>query len=406
MDFGILKNKNVLMIVSGGIAAYKSVFLLRELTGCGASVQVVGTENSLNFIGKATWESLSGRQPLFGTFEAPDSSKITHITLAQDVDLIIVAPATANIIAKAACGIADDLATSILAAATAPVLIAPAMNSAMYLNPANQNNIGALKSRALFHVMDPASGVLACGVTGPGRMAEPREIMAEAVKILTPKPARGTSWFVTGGATREYIDPVRFITNGSSGKTAFEIADAALAAGGEVTLLGVNAVPGFNPGYALLKSSTAAETAEIVKENVKNADIFIMSAAIADYSPVKAPHKIKKGEASIELTLDKTLDILAASADWTKPGAVRIGFAAETDDLRENALAKLKRKKLDLIVANKVSDDFSPFGSDSNSVLFITENSTEEFDNITKCKLAQLLVEKAVAIYRVKHGND
>ncbi|MBO4440694.1 bifunctional phosphopantothenoylcysteine decarboxylase/phosphopantothenate--cysteine ligase CoaBC [bacterium] len=406
MNFDVLKDKNVLMIVSGGIAAYKSVLLLRELTNCGASVQVVGTENSLNFVGKATWEALSGRQPLFGTFETPDSSKITHITLAQDVDLIIAAPATANIIAKAACGIADDLATSIFAAATAPVLIAPAMNSAMYRNPANLKNIETLQGRPGFHVMAPASGALACGSDGIGRMAEPHEITVEAAGLLSPKPARGTSWLVTGGATREYIDPVRFISNGSSGRTAFEIADAAHAAGGEVTLLGVNAEPAFNPGYTFLKSSTAAETAGIVKENVRNADIFIMTAAIADYSPVKAPSKIKKGEASISLTLDKTTDILAASADWTKPGAVRIGFAAETDDLEKNALAKLKRKKLDLIVANRVSDDFSPFGSESNSVLFITENSTEEFKNITKCKLAQLLVERAVAIYRVKHGND
>lgn len=406
MNFDILKDKNILMIVSGGIAAYKSVLLLRELTSRGASVQIVGTENSLNFVGKATWEALSGRQPLFGTFETPDSSKITHITLAQDVDLIIAAPATANIIAKTACGIADDLATSILAAATAPVLIAPAMNSAMYQNPANLKNIGTLRERPGFSVMAPVSGALACGTAGIGRMAEPHEIAAEAVRLLTPKPANGIKWLVTGGATREYIDPVRFITNGSSGKTAFEIADAAYSAGGDVTLLGVNATPGFNPGYTFLKSSTAAESAEIIREQVKNADIFIMSAAIADYSPVKAPGKIKKGEASVSLTLHKTLDILAASAEWTKPDTVRIGFAAETDDLEKNALDKLKRKKLDLIVANRVSDDFSPFGSDSNSVLFITENSTEEFDNITKCKLAQLLVERAVDIYRVKHGND
>ena len=398
-------NKNLLLIVSGGIAAYKSVYLLRELTKLGATVQVVGTANSLNFIGKSTWEALSGKTPLFDSFETFDSSKITHITLAQDVDAVIVAPATANIIAKAACGIADDLASTILSAATAPVLFAPAMNTAMFENPANLENIERLKKRANVYLADPESGCLACGTSGKGRMAEPEEIIFKLEEIFYPVKHRGVKWLVTGGATREYLDPVRFVTNGSSGKTGFAVSEAALKSGGDVTFVGVNAEPKFNPGYSLIKTVTAVETAEVVEENVKDADIFVMSAAVADYSPEKSAQKIKKGENSVTAEFFRTKDILAESVKWTKSGAVRIGFAAETENLEENARKKLEKKQLDFVVANQVSTEFDPFGADTNTVKIVFSDRVEEFKNIKKSQLADIIVENALKIYEVKRNG-
>ena len=398
-------NKNLLLIVSGGIAAYKSVYLLRELTKLGATVQVVGTANSLNFVGKSTWEALSGKTPLFDSFETFDSSKITHITLAQDVDAVIVAPATANIIAKAACGIADDLASTILSAATAPVLFAPAMNTAMFENPANLENIERLKKRANVYFADPESGCLACGTSGKGRMAEPEEIIFKLEEIFYPVKNSGVKWLVAGGATREYLDPVRFVTNGSSGKTGFAVSEAALKSEGFVTFVGVNAEPKFNPGYSVIKTVTAAETAEVVEKNVKDADIFVMSAAIADYSPKKSAQKIKKGEGSVTAEFFRTTDILAESVNWTKPGAVRIGFAAETEDLEENARKKLVKKNLDFVVANQVSTEFNPFGADTNTVKIVFADRVEKFENIEKSQLADIIVENALKIYEVKRNG-
>ncbi len=395
-------NKNLLLIVSGGIAAYKSVYLLRELTKLGASIQVVGTANSLNFIGKSTWEALSGKTPLFDSFETFDSSKITHITLAQDVDAVIVAPATANIIAKAACGIADDLASTILSAATAPVLFAPAMNTAMFENPANLENIERLKKRANVYFADPESGCLACGTSGKGRMAEPEEIIFKLEEIFYPVKHSGVKWLVTGGATREYLDPVRFVTNGSSGKTGFAVSEAALKSGGDVTFVAVNAEPKFNPGYSVIKTVTAAETAEVVEKNVKDADIFVMSAAIADYSPEKSAQKIKKGENFVTAEFFMTKDILAESVNWTKPGAVRIGFAAETENLEENARKKLVKKNLDFVVANQVSSEFNPFGADTNTVKIVFADRVEEFKNIEKSQLADIIVKNALNLCGVK----
>lgn len=404
MVTGIL-NKNLVLVVSGGIAAYKSVYLLRELVKLGASVQVVGTLNSLNFIGKSTWEALSGKTPLFDSFETFDSSKITHITLAQDVDAVIVAPATANIIAKAACGIADDLASTILAAATAPVLFAPAMNTAMFENPSTVENIEKLRKRKNIYFAEPSSGSLACGTSGKGRMAEPQEIIFRLEEIFYPVKHGGVKWLVTGGATREYLDPVRFVTNGSSGKTGFAISEAALKSGGDVTFVGVNAEPQFNPGYSLIKTVTAAETAGTVEKNVKDADIFVMSAAIADYSPEKSAQKIKKGADSVTAEFFRTTDILAESVNWTKPDAVRIGFAAETENLEENARKKLDKKNLDFVVANQVSDKFDPFGSDKNTVKIIFAGHTEEFENVEKSQLADIIVKYALELYEVKNNE-
>lgn len=401
----ILKGKKIVLGVTGGIAAYKSVYLLRLLVKNGASVQVVGTLNSLNFIGKATWESLSGRMPLFDTFENSDSSKISHIILAQEVDAVVVAPATGNIIGKAACGIADDLLSTILMAASVPVLFAPGMNTVMYENPATICNIGTLSKRKNIFFVEPQTGELACGTSGKGRMAEPVDIIKKLEEILSPVGSSGVKWLVTGGATREFIDPVRYITNGSSGRTGIAIVEAAFRSGGDVTFVGVNVETSLSRSIKKIKTVTAAQTSTAVKDLVKESDIFVMSAAVADYTPDKNRSKIKKKEDGLVIELSRTEDILQATVDMMKQGSVRIGFAAETENLAENALLKLRKKKLDMVVANLVSEEFDPFGSETNSVTMITESGTESFENIDKHELGRIIVEKAMQIFAVKNGK-
>lgn len=397
-----LSGKNIVLGVTGAIAAYKSVYLLRLLVKAGASVQIIGTQNSLNFIGRATWESLSGKVPLFDTFETKDPSHIGHIMLAQDVDAVVVAPATANIIAKTAHGIADDLLSTVLCAATVPVLFAPGMNTAMYENPANSRNIETLSGRNGFHFIEPGTGELACGTSGKGRMAEPEEILKKLTDILIPVPS-GIRWLVTGGATREYLDPVRFITNGASGKTGLRIAKEAFKRGGDVTFVGINVEKPEHCAFRFIKTVTAAETAEKVKELVKDADILIMSAAVADFSPEKSGSKIKKGNGPLTLQLNRTEDILKSTMPLMKKSSVRIGFAAETDDLVENSTKKLREKDLDMIVANLVSKEHDPFGSDMNTVMIIERSGTSELENMDKKELAEIIADKAVKIYMEKN---
>ena len=399
----IFSGKNIVLGVTGAVAAYKSVYLLRLLVKSGANVQVIGTENSLNFVGKATWESLSGKTPLFDTFETKDPAHIGHIMLAQDVDAIIVAPATANIIAKTACGLADDLLSTVLCAATVPVLFAPGMNTAMYDNPANKKNMDTVSKRPGFYFIDAGTGELACRTSGKGRMAEPEEIFNRLSEIMSLSVKNGIKWLVTGGATREYIDPVRFITNGSSGKTGLSIALEAFRSGGDVTFIGINVEKPLNCGFRFIKTVSAAETAEKVKELVKDTDIFVMSAAVADFSPVKSPSKIKKGEGSITLQLNRTEDILKSTSDLMKKGSVRIGFAAETENLEENSMKKMNEKKLDFIIANLVSKEHDPFGSDSNSVLIIEKTGIGKLENIDKKAIAKIITDKASKLFMEKN---
>lgn len=395
--------KNIVLGVTGAIAAYKSVYLLRLLVKAGASVQVIGTENSLKFVGASTWESLSGRTPLFNTFETKDPEHIGHIMLAQDVDAIIVAPATANIIAKSACGISDDLLSTVLCAAAVPVLLAPCMNTAMYENPANRRNMDILSSRPGFHFIDAETGELACGTSGKGRMAEPDDIFNKLSEILFRPAGNGLKWLVTGGATREYIDPVRFITNGSSGKTGLSIAMEAFKSGGNVTFIGINVEKPVSCGFRFIKTVSAAQTADAVREQIKETDIFIMSAAVADFSPLRSDSKIKKTDEPLTIHLNRTEDILKSTSTLMKKGAVRIGFAAETESLTENSMKKLKEKDLDFIVANLVSKEHDPFGSDSNSVLIIDRSGTEHYENINKKVLAKVITEKAARVHAEKN---
>jgi len=388
--------------VTGGIAAYKSVYLLRLLVKNGAEVQVIGTENSKHFIGTATWESLSGKSPIYDTFETKDPSKIGHIVHAQDIDAVIVAPATANIIGKMANGIADDMLSTVLMAATVPIFIAPGMNTEMYNNLSYRRNEEYLLQRDAIYFIEPGSGELACRTSGKGRMAEPEEIFSFVRDILCPAQNRGVKWLITGGATREYIDPVRFITNGSSGRTGLAIADAAYKSGGDVTFIGVNVEKPENIRYNYIHTVTAQETFEKVSDLISEADIFIMSAAIADYSPEKSSSKIKKGDGDINILLHRTKDILKSTIVLMKKESVRIGFAAETENINENAQKKLIEKELDLIVANEISELHNPFGSKTNSVTFMTPNKAENMDECDKYLIGREIVKRSLEIWKAK----
>jgi phosphopantothenoylcysteine decarboxylase / phosphopantothenate---cysteine ligase len=397
---GSLKGCKIVLGVTGGIAAYKSVYLLRLLVKDGAEVQVIGTENSKNFIGASTWESLSGRAPIYDSFEDREPEKISHIFYAQDVDAVIVAPATANIIGKMANGIADDMLSTVLMAATVPIFITPCMNTEMYNNPAYRRNEESLSQRDNIHFIDPGSGELACRTSGKGRMAEPEEILSFVKKRLFPEEGSGVKWLITGGATREYIDPVRFITNGSSGRTGLAIADAAYSSGGDVTFVGINVDKPEKTKYRFVKTVTAEESARTVLELIPDIDIFVMSAAVADYSPEKSSRKLKKSEGDLTLVLHRTKDILKSTVNSMKEGALRVGFAAETEDLVENARKKLEDKKLDMIVANLVDENNDPFGAVKNTVTVITGNETKTFEDADKCLIGKEIVKGALELWK------
>jgi phosphopantothenoylcysteine decarboxylase/phosphopantothenate--cysteine ligase len=368
-------------------------------------VQVIGTENSLRFVGRETWEALSGRPPLFGLWEPNDPAKIAHIMLAQEVDLVVVAPATANIIAKAAGGIADDLVSTVLLAATVPVLFAPCMNTAMYRNPATQRNIALLSEHPAIHFVDCGTGELACGTEGKGRMAEPEGIFSTIAYLLTPKRTERLRWVVAAGATREYIDPIRYITNGSTGTTGRAIADAAWRQGAEVTLVAGNMSLPMTAGYPVRPVVSAAEMHAAVAGLVPHCDILVMSAAVADYAPAKSASKLKKGERTKNLALESTPDILSATIPLMGDRTFRVGFAAETEDLVENARGKMERKQLDMVIANLVSDAHDPFGSPDNKVVVVTRETVEELPFMTKEALGEVIVERIYdAAIRKRNG--
>jgi len=401
----LLKGKKILLGVTGGIAAYKTVSLLRLFKKAGALVQVVGTDNSLNFIGASTWRALSGKEPLFETFQSFDTSKIPHITLAQDVDVIVIAPATANVVAKCANGICDDLLSTILNARKVPVIFALGMNTAMYENPSTQRNIDFLKCFDDICFVDPEEGELACNTNGKGRMAEPDEIFRVTERLFESKNSSGLKWLVSGGATREYIDPIRFVTNGSSGKTGHYIACEATEKGGDVTFIGANVNFPDENRFIKVDVTTAQDMYDAVMDRIDVCDVLVMSAAVADFSPVKEDQKIKKGEGSLEIRFDRTKDILKSTIDVSSSGMVRIGFAAETGDLEKNAIRKMKEKKLDMIVANLVSEKNDPFGSDTNSVKLITPEKIEMFEDLDKKALSRLIVERAMGLHEVKNES-
>ena len=390
----VIKNKNIVLGVSGGIAVYKSVELLRLLIKDEANVRVIMTKNALEFVGRLTFEALSGQLVCTSLFEKVDDASIRHIDWANETDAVIIAPATANIIGKIAGGIADDALSTFILAVTCPVIICPSMNTNMFETKAVRRNLDRLKSDGHF-VIEPESGELACGTTGPGRLPEPEDILDRLLSYLSPKDMKGKRILVTAGPTREIIDPVRFISNPSSGKMGFAVARAAEQRGGDVILItGPTDLPDPH-NVTVVRVGTAREMALAVFEQMKNSEIIIKTAAVSDYSPKEqAGQKIKKEKDELVLLLEKTRDILK-EVGRRKEDRILVGFAAETENLEQYAGKKLVEKNLDIVVGNLVGRSSSGFGTDTNEVtMFYKDGTKEVFPEMQKDDVAHILLDR------------
>ncbi|HKR23595.1 MAG TPA: bifunctional phosphopantothenoylcysteine decarboxylase/phosphopantothenate--cysteine ligase CoaBC [Pyrinomonadaceae bacterium] len=398
---------NIALGVCGGIAAYKAVEILRGLQRAGHTVRVAMTKRACEFVQPLTFRALSGAHVVVDDYAPDNPDPIAHITFSQTADLLIVAPATANMIAKFAHGIADDFLSSTYLACFAPVLVAPAMNTTMWEHPATQRNLDQLRADGVY-VMEPDAGEMACGTIGPGRLSEPDQIVARALEILTSahvKDLTGERFLITVGATREEIDPVRFISNRSSGRMGFALAEAALKRGAEVTVVRGITTVAPPPGVRVIKALSAEEMAQAVAHEAPNASVFIGAAAIADYRPTqRAAEKIKKSEDTLTLTLERTPDVLSQVAATRSNGMLVVGFAAETENVLDNAVDKLKRKNLDAIVANDVSRADSGFDTTTNAITIITKDSEPvALPVMSKLEAANRVLD-AIANLR-SHGN-
>ena len=387
--------RTVLLGVSGGIAAYKSCEILRLLQKRGYRVKVLMTEHACEFVGPATFRALTHEKVAIGLFDDP-SDPIHHISLAQEPDLVLVAPATANVIAKMAAGIADDLMSTTLLATPAPILVAPAMNSGMWHAPATQANMRTLRERGV-HVVGPGAGYLACGDVDEGRLEDPEVIVEAALDLLEgTDELAGRRVLITAGPTHEAIDPVRFIANRSSGKMGIALARAARRMGARVTLvLGPTSLkPG--PGIEVVRVETVSEMLAAAQRAFEDADIAVCAAAVCDYRPLKvAPSKLKKADGPLtSIAVSETEDILATLAA-AKGERVVVGFAAETDNVMGYAQAKLLSKGCDAIVANDVSRADSTFGSDTDKAWFVRADGVEELPLLSKDELAREILLRA-----------
>jgi phosphopantothenoylcysteine decarboxylase/phosphopantothenate--cysteine ligase len=394
----MLKGRKIVLGVTGGIAAYKAAELVRELVRSGAEVFVVMTRNAQAFITPLTFQTLSGHSVTTDLFSLTEESEIGHIALADRAELLAIAPATANIIGKIAAGIADDILTTIVMATKAPVLLAPAMNVHMWENPVCQENIRKLGSRG-FHFIDPEAGDLACGYEGKGRLAEIPAIVEEIRSILSPKDLSGETLLVTAGPTEEPIDPVRFLSNRSSGKMGFAVARAARRRGAQVTLVsGPSALP-VPSGVKFIPVRTASEMREAVLESLPGVSMLIMASAVSDYRPKGTyPEKIKKSRAELTLPLELNPDILQ-EAGQRKEKRLLIGFAAETESLLANARKKLAEKNLDLIVANDVRLPGAGFQVDTNVAKLIDRSGkVEELPLMSKEDLADCVLDRVLLL--------
>ncbi|HEY9504035.1 MAG TPA: bifunctional phosphopantothenoylcysteine decarboxylase/phosphopantothenate--cysteine ligase CoaBC [Pyrinomonadaceae bacterium] len=391
--------------VSGGIAAYKAIEVLRGLQRAGCDVRVAMTKRACEFIQPLTFRALSGAHVVVDDYAPDNPDPIAHITFSQSVDLFVIAPATANIIAKFANGVADDFITSTYLASTAPVLVAPAMNTTMLLHPATQRNLAQLRADGVT-IIEPDAGEMACGTVGPGRLSEPQQIVNAALELLKSsqkKDLSGERMLITVGATREEIDPVRFISNRSSGKMGYAIAAAARARGADVTVVAGVTTAAPPEGIKLIEVRSAAQMAAAVQHQIKAATIFIGAAAVADYRPAKvAEQKIKKTDDTLTLTLERTADILSQVAASRTNGLIVIGFAAETENVVANAEQKLKSKDLDAIVANDVTRVDAGFDTPTNAVTIVTKDKVLELPLLQKTEVAHRVLDVASELRATK----
>ncbi|WP_010269793.1 bifunctional phosphopantothenoylcysteine decarboxylase/phosphopantothenate--cysteine ligase CoaBC [Paenibacillus senegalensis] len=389
------RGKSILLGVSGGIAAYKAVALCSRLVQAGADVKVIMTESAAKFVSPLTFQAISRNQVMTDTFEEKDPSVVSHIHLADHADLVVIAPATANMIAKLALGLGDDMLSTTLLAVTSPIVVAPAMNVHMYSHPAVVHNMELLRQRGITFI-EPGEGQLACGYVGKGRLAEPEEIVTALAAILNRgKLLSGRKVMVTAGGTQERIDPVRYLTNDSSGKMGYAIARTARDMGAEVTLIsGPSSLP-VPAGVEHVPVLSALDMLEAVTSRFEQADIVIKSAAVADYRPAEAsPLKIKKKDEELTIRLVKNPDILKTLGE-RKTGQFLVGFAAETNDVIEHAKDKLQRKNCDMIVANDVTEEGAGFGTDSNRVIFLEASGTvEPLPKMSKEAVAERLLSR------------
>ena len=369
------RNNRVALGVCGGIAAYKAAEVLRGLQRSGCSVRVAMTRRACEFVQPLTFRALSGSHVIVDDYAPDNPDPIAHITFSQSVDLLIVAPATANILAKFANGIADDFLTSTYLACTSPVLVAPAMNTSMWQHAATQRNLTQLRADGV-HIVEPDAGEMACGTIGPGRLSEPDRIVAAALAILSQSingDLNGERFLITVGATREEIDPVRFISNRSSGKMGFALADAAYRRGAQVVAIAGTTSVEPPRGVTVIRVNSAQEMSSAVLQEIDKATVFVGAAAVADYKPSnRTDQKIKKHSASLTLELERTPDILAQVSSNRNEGTLVIGFAAETENVLSHAESKLRSKHLDAIVANDITRPDSGFDSNNNAVTILT----------------------------------
>ena len=392
----MLKGKHIVLGVSGSIAAYKAASLASMLRKQHADITVILTKNATNFINPITFEELTGNKCLVDTFDRNFAHSVEHISLARQTDVFLIAPASANVIAKAAHGIADDMLTTTFLACGCPKLVAPAMNTRMYRNPITRDNIGLLKKYQI-EVIEPATGYLACGDVGEGKMPEPEVLFEYLVRALTPKDMVGLKVLVTAGPTREAIDPVRYISNHSSGKMGYAIAKAAMRRGAEVTL--VTGKTNLTPPIQVetIEITSAAEMADAVKSRADNQDIIIKAAAVADYRPqYTADEKIKKKDDDMSIALERTEDILGYLGAHKKEGQFLCGFSMETENMVENSREKLKKKNLDLIVANNLKQEGAGFGADTNIVTLLSETDALQLPVMSKDEVANRLLDHII----------
>ncbi|MDD3252031.1 MAG: bifunctional phosphopantothenoylcysteine decarboxylase/phosphopantothenate--cysteine ligase CoaBC [Lachnospiraceae bacterium] len=391
----MLQGKTVVLGVSGGIAAYKIASLASMLVKQHADVQVIMTEHATNFITPTTFETLTGNKCLIDTFDRNFQFQVEHVALAKRADLFMIAPATANVIAKVAHGLADDMLTTTFLACKKPKYIVPAMNTQMYENPITQDNVTICKQYGM-HVIDPASGYLACGDTGAGKMPEPAELFDYIMlELACEKDLLGKRVLVTAGPTREAIDPVRYITNHSTGKMGYAIARAAARRGAEVTLVSGPVELAAPLGVNLVPVVSAKEMFDAVTAVSDGQDAIIKAAAVADYRPAHVgAEKTKKTDGDMSIALERTDDILAWLGAHRRPGQVLCGFSMETQNMLENSRAKLEKKHLDMIVANNLKVAGAGFGTDTNLVTVITRDGAEELELMSKDAVAQELLNR------------
>lgn len=390
----MLQGKTVILGITGGIAAYKMPNLASALVKLGCNVQVLMTQNATQFITAVTFETLTGNKALVDTFDRNFSFQVEHIAVADQADLVMIAPATANVIAKLAHGLADDMLTTTVLACNCPKIVVPAMNTKMYENPVTQDNLNILR-RYGWEVVEPASGYLACGAVGKGKLPEPEALLQVILHYLAhEKDMVGKKVLVTAGPTQEALDPVRYLTNHSSGKMGYAIAQAAARRGAQVALVSGPVALNRLPYVETVDVVSAQEMFQAVTERAAEQDVIIKAAAVADYRPtVVAEDKMKKSDDALSIPLERTQDILGWLGQHRRPGQFLCGFSMETQNMVENSRKKLEKKQVDMIAANNLKVKGAGFGVDTNQLTLITKEGLDELPMVSKEKAADLLLD-------------